>query len=286
MSNRNIRQTIAESTLKQIDLGTYSVNGTSVDLKPSLAYLKDNTMYYPEESHELNGWSMPRESIAARESPTKITIAEISTLQGVRQLGAAKSSSSSRIAVLNFASAKHEGGGFLTGAQAQEESLARSSTLYPSLMTSTAQQFYTGHKRDPKAGFYSHSMIYSPRVTIFRDDEGQYEEPIEVDIVVSAAVNAGVARRKPDSEAAIEAAMKERMARILFLCEIRGARDLVLGSFGTGVFKNSVPTVARLWKELLVGEGARFKDSFDNVFFAVLGKDTYPFFVTVFENPG
>ena len=77
-----------------------------------------------------------------------------------------------KIGILNFASAKHPGGGFLSGAQAQEESLARSSTLYPSLASETAEPFYTMHRHDPQAGYYSHSIIYSPNVLLLRDDEG------------------------------------------------------------------------------------------------------------------
>lgn len=167
----------------------------------------------------------------------------------------------------------------------QEESLARSSTLYPSLMTPTAQQFYRMHKRDPKAGYYSHAMIYSPRVLLFRNDDGDFQEPIEVDIVVSAAVNAGVVRRslENDDETGIAVAMKERMGRILLLFESQGVKNLVLGSFGTGVFRNKVDVVATIWAELLVVEGARFRDSFDRVMFAILDGKTLSTFNTAFE---
>jgi uncharacterized protein (TIGR02452 family) len=191
--------------------------------------------------------------------------------------------------VLNFASAKKPGGGFLRGARAQEESIARSSTLYPTLKTDTAQQFYTLHKRDPQGGYYSHAMIYSPGVLLLRDDRGGWTAPTEVDILTSPAVNAGVARKTlysmlaPNSvEGRIETTMRERMARILFLFEQQAVQDVVLGSFGTGVFKNDVGMVARIWADLLAVNDARFKCSFDRVIFAILGKPTFDEFKTVF----
>jgi len=63
--------------------------------------------------------------------------------------------------------------------------------------------------------------------------------------------NAGVARRAGEgAEAQIEAAMKERRARVLFLFNQEGVKNVVLGSFGTGVFRNNVATVASLWADL------------------------------------
>lgn len=278
MTNRIGRQEVAASTLKHLEDGSYILKGNTYDLKPSMEYMKEHTIYYPSDSELLSSWrTKPTDS---KKCATKISLSEISTLQATRELYATKSPSS-KIAVLNFASAKHEGGGFKSGAQAQEESLARSSTLYSSLMTEQAQKFYTKHKKDNGEGFYSHAIIFSPRVTFIRDDKGAYLEPIEADVVVSAAVNAGVARRKY-TEADIEVAMRERMGRILFLCESQGATDLVLGSFGTGVFKNSVEMVSRVWKELLVDEGARFKESFENVVLAVLGEETFKIFKGTF----
>lgn len=75
--------------------------------------------------------------------------------------------------------------------------------------------------------------------------------------------------------------MKERMARLLFLFESQGVRDVVLGSFGTGVFRNKVSMVAGIWAELLLEDGARYKHSFERVVFAVLGRETFDEFKEV-----
>jgi len=98
------------------------------------------------------------------------------------------------IGVLNFASAKKPGGGFINGAQAQEESIARASTLYPSLTTYEGKKFYTHFRADPENAFYTHAMVYSPAVVLFKGDMGDLKKPIDVDILTSAAVNAGEVR--------------------------------------------------------------------------------------------
>src|SRR5512138_2815564 len=64
-----------------------------------------------------------------------------STLAAARRLGR-------DVAALVFASARKPGGGFLNGAQAQEESIARSSALYPSLRA--AGEFYAYHRAHPE----------------------------------------------------------------------------------------------------------------------------------------
>ena len=73
------------------------------------------------------------------------------------------------------------------------------------------------------------------------------------------------------------------MGRILELFEYRQAKNLVLGSFGTGAFRNDVGMVARIWKELLYEHHARFKYSFDNVLFAIPNLRTREEFQRVFE---
>jgi uncharacterized protein (TIGR02452 family) len=235
---RSHLRNIAAQTLEVLEIGSYTLPNANVshDLGARIELLKTGTRYYPADSH-LSTWSA---SHPQHVTPVQISILEKSTIEGARTLSSTLTSQglAGKIGLLNFASAKNPGGGFINGAQAQEESLARSSTLYASLMTSSAQQFYTSHKRDPQAGYYSHAMIYSPGVVFFRNDDGSWTEPLEADVLVSAAVNAGVARRTgEDAEAQIEAVMRERMARVLFLFSEQGVRNVVLGSFGTGVFR-------------------------------------------------
>ena len=81
----------------------------------------------------------------------------------------------------------------------------------------------------------------------------------------------------------IEGMMLERMGRILYLFELQGIRNIVLGTFGTGVFKNKVDVVARLWAQLLVGEESRFRYSFDRVIFATTGDATFVDFKGSFD---
>ncbi|KAG5654659.1 hypothetical protein H0H81_009907 [Sphagnurus paluster] len=277
---------IAEETLTAIKEG-FTINGVPHDLQAKVVDSNKRTAYYAPDSL-LTTWSKPPTS-APMTTPTEFSILEISTIASARLL-ASTVTDNDRIGILNFASATKPGGGFLNGARAQEESIARSSTLYPTLMTDTAQRFYTLHKHNKKDGYYTHAMIYSPGVVLFRDDDGGWEEPVEVDVVTSPAVNAGVVRKSlmgrlaaKGTEEKIERIMKERMGRILFLLEQQGAKHIVLGSFGTGVFQNDVGSVARIWAELLTVPGARFKDRFTRVVFGVLGKQTFTAFQRVFH---
>jgi len=85
-----------------------------------------------------------------------------------------------------------------------------------------------------------------------------------------------MARNGPDLDtgACIKGAMREHMVWILFLFERQwqGIRNIVLGSFGTGVFHSDVSTIAEIWFDLLAEQGARFMHSFDRVIFGIVDK--------------
>lgn len=282
---RTSRKNMATETQNAIKEGWYTANGVRHNIEQNTKDAKLNAKYYSPASL-LSSWS---HSTSPTSQVTDISILEISTLQGARFLATTRQPQE-KIGILNFASAMNPGGGWLSGAQAQEESIARASNLVETLTTHSSRQFYTLHNqntKDPKHGLYSHAMIYSPHILLFRDDEGRWTDPLEVDVLTSAAVNAGVLRAShgdPEGlEELIESQMKERMARILFLFESRGTQNLVLGSFGTGVFKNSVEMVARIWADLLAVPNARFKTSFARIVFAIIGKETFTKFSEIFQ---
>ena len=294
-NNSASRRRIADETLAAIERGEVQLQGSTYQLREVISHSIENTLFFPPES-TLATWSTATPTSRSA-FPGQLELCEGSTLQRARALlhelntnAAVNADGPGRVGVLSFASATKPGGGFLTGAQAQEESLARASTLYASLVTPTAAQFHQLHKKDRRGGFYTHSMIFSPSVLVLRDDTGAWVPPYQIEVVTSAAVNAGVVRQHagdslgPDTVARIEGTMRERMARILFLFEQRGLRNIVLGSFGTGVFRNDIAMVADIWFDLLAEDGARFAHSFDRVVFGIIDRQTVERFKTVFES--
>ncbi|KAJ7099525.1 hypothetical protein B0H15DRAFT_1018754 [Mycena belliarum] len=299
---------IAEDTLAAVQKGTFATPNGNTHTVDDLSKSNATQFYAPDSP--LSSWAASSPTPDVASSETELVLRKNSTIEGVQYCAP----SARKIGVLNFASATRPGGGFLTGARAQEESIARSSNLYSSLMTPEGQQFYAIHKSGTKSKYYTHAMIYTRDVQIFRSDAGGWVSPVRVDMLTSCAVNAGEVRRrqggessgrsgkngikayfKPaapaapaapaeDVEISIANVMRERMGRLLFLFEKEGTQDLVLGSFGTGVFRNNIDTVAKLWIELLVGPNARFKNSFRRVVFAIIDEKTCTIFREVLDS--
>ncbi|MFB7862641.1 TIGR02452 family protein [Streptomyces sp. NPDC056069] len=174
------------------------------------------------------------------------------------------------VAVLNFASARNPGGGYLNGAQAQEEALCRSSALYATLLR--APEYYEHHRAERDA-FYTDRVIHSPGVPVFRNDGGRLlDEPFTVGFLTSPAPNAGVIRRRtPELADRVPAALASRAERVLETAAAHGYRRIVLGAWGCGVFQNDPAQVAGTFKAQLTGAG-RFAGHFGEVVFAILDR--------------
>lgn len=186
-----------------------------------------------------------------------VAVTQESTLAASRRLA-----NDGDVAALVFASAKHPGGGFRTGAQAQEESLARSSALYRCL--AAVPQFYAFH-RSRSDNLYSDRVIYSPGVPVFRDDDGQLlQTPYDLSLLTAAAPNRGTVPASRAGEVAT--ALATRARRVLAVAAAHGHRRLVLGAWGCGVFRNDPAVVAGAFADAL----AETAGWFDHVVFAVL----------------
>jgi uncharacterized protein (TIGR02452 family) len=261
--NREKRVSIARETLKIAGDGCYNgPSGKSIDISADLqAAVANSHLYRPVD--------FPAETISTQaqgEWPDRVVeVTPETTLEAARRL--AQADPREDLMCLNFASAKNPGGGFLSGSQAQEESLARSSGLYPCI--SQMSEMYDYNRRAGTC-LYSDHMIYSPGVPVFRDDSGELlEPPYRVAIVTAPAVNAGaVEKNEPARVQMIRRTMEVRLARVLWVAEQNGCARLVLGAWGCGVFANDPSIVAGLFREVL-GPGGPFSTCFRHVVYAV-----------------
>jgi uncharacterized protein (TIGR02452 family) len=157
----------------------------------------------------------------------------------------------SKVGLLNFASAKNPGGGWDSGAQAQEESLGRSSALVPTLLRFTGS-FY-GVNRRCGTTIYTSTAIVSPDVPFFKDDNGDHlDRPELFTVVTIPAPNAGAyMRNKSANREAITEALTDRISRALWLFAASGCDCVVLGAYGCGVFRNDPHEVATIFADCI-----------------------------------
>ncbi|GAA1545598.1 TIGR02452 family protein [Actinomadura kijaniata] len=265
--SRHPRRAVAQQTVRILDEGGYRApSGREVRLADQVTDCVRNTVLYrPAELDALLSRSPSIPGVS-----TRLEVTGETTLAAARRLCADGPADGGMPFVLNFASAKNPGGGFLNGAHAQEEGLARSSGLYASLLA--AREYYDFHRAQGDL-LYSDHMIYSPGVPVFRDDSGALlEEPYRVAFLTSPAPNRGAIRR-PEQAARVPEVLRERARRLLAVAVARGHRRLVLGAWGCGVFRNDPAEVAGTFAGLL-RPGAEFDGRFAHVVFAVW--DTAP----------
>jgi len=214
----------------------------------------------PLHSAIRNKVSLPPNALLPPSSPNvscpslTVAVRNETTLKAARRLAAG----GSRVLALNFAAATHPGGGFLSGARAQEEFLARSSGLYSTLLN---DPMYTHHERhyDPMATEWA---ILAPDVPVFRADDGiLLEEPWLCTILTCAAP---YARRVVNGDPT--AAMHGRIERVLSISQAYEYDALVLGAWGCGAFGNDPVAVAGFFQKALFGP---FLGAFSQVIFAI-----------------
>ncbi|MFE4215505.1 TIGR02452 family protein [Streptomyces sp. NPDC056844] len=252
---------IARETESIVRAGRYRTpEGREVTIERALATALSGTrLYGPEPVHVA--------LLDTDRSPVFEVTGETS-LQAARRM---TGESAAKVAVLNYASARNPGGGYLNGAQAQEESLCRGSALHAALLR--VPEFYAHHRAE-RSAFYTDRVIHSPGVPVFRDDRGRLlESPYTAGFLTSPAPNAGVIRRRdPDLVPLIPAALASRAERVLEVAAVRGYRRLVLGAWGCGVFMNDPAEVAGAFRALLTG-GGRFAGHFEQLVIGVPDRD-------------
>jgi uncharacterized protein (TIGR02452 family) len=258
---------LGQEAVAIIKAGGYRApSGRKVVIAPLVARAVKGTVSYPPDRDPA---PTPPGSFT-----TRIRVVNETTLSAVMQLQDRRLDSSA----LNMASAESPGGGFLSGARAQEEYLCRSSALWACLKDNPMYAFHA-KQRD---AFYTDYVIYSPDVPVFRtDDSGCLEEPYLVSFITAPAVNAtGVMKYSPGRAGEIGAVMVKRIRKVLAVAAAHGPACLVLGAWGCGAFGNDGNLIARLFREAIDGE---FRGVFKEIVFAITDWSDDKKFIGPFE---
>ncbi|WPG99532.1 Hypothetical protein R9X50_00234700 [Acrodontium crateriforme] len=162
------------------------------------------------------------------------------------------------VAILNMASPLKPGGGFLDGANSQEEFLCARSTLYPSLW----DHFY----RLPELG-----GVFTPDVMVFRDSTPEANDLDKRDRFFVDVISAGMIRfpdiNKNRSEDREEGGcscgvsycdtdrelVTRKMKAVMRIAQSKGTEKLILGAWGCGAYGNPVKEVAKIWRKVIAG---------------------------------
>jgi uncharacterized protein (TIGR02452 family) len=250
--DRGLAAKLGYETVGILRSGGYTApSGRYVDLRAALDACRNGTIDYPP--------SRTPSAPAPGDVETKMDV-ENETVLAVGWRLAVHGS----VAALNFASSTHPGGGFLAGARAQEESIARASGLFHALDGREMYEFHRA-RRDAMATDY---VIYSPAVPVFRTDRGELlEEPWRLSILTCAAANGTALERfAPERLPQVPAAMTMRTAKVLSVAAEQHVRRLILGAWGCGAFGLDPEMMAAIFRQALIGP---FRGVFDEIVFAI-----------------
>lgn len=248
---------IAHETIKITGLLEYSIGAETIHL-PKADY-NSVVVITPDEANDLLTQPLAGDRGAA---PCKIEVTTEDSFTAAKRLGNAL--------VLNYANAHHAGGGFMLGANAQEEALCRCSTLYASITSDAAAEMYR-YNNSHLSATESDYMLLSQEVCVFRDHKcNLLQDPFPTAVITAPAPNRRGAAVFA-SKKTIEETFLRRISIILRTAVQYGYRNLVLGAWGCGAFGNDPDMVAECFRQALAQDDLALY--FDTVCFAVYGSE-------------
>lgn len=245
---RTIAAALGRSAVEAAESGGYiNKAGESVDWGQAVQAARTARVSIPPEAAlPAGGGSSFPETLIQVSNETTLGASRRLVEQGCKPLA------------LNFANGIHPGGGFLSGAKAQEEVLCRSSALFPTL---AGDPMYAAHRQRPRLDA-SDWAILSPDVPVFRKDDGtELPQPWLLDFITCAAP---VAYRIGQPEAGD--LLQKRIQRVLAIAQAYGYTVLVLGAWGCGAFHNDPQRTAADFRDALQNE---FRGAFSTILFAI-----------------
>lgn len=258
---KEMRAGIFQNTIALVNQGFYiTESGRKIVLDNDRMF--SGTKFY---SRQFDVYDIP-----AINGRTTVEVVETDCmLEGIRLLDEGY-----RPAVLNMANRRTPGGGVLNGAGAQEETIFRRTNIFRSLYQFAPFAGDYGVRRSALQYPMDRNFggIYTPSVTVFREEEGNgfrlMEEPRELSFISVAGMN------RPDLNLNgmivdhLLEPIRHKIRTILRIGLVHGHDSLVLGALGCGAFHNPPAQIARLFHEVLMEK--EFADKYRHISFAIL----------------
>ena len=259
---RGLRVNEFRNTVAIVNQSHYTTeNGKDVHF-PSDEMMKSHTVFYDHEIHAPE--------TAQRNEQTIVEVLNIDCLYA----GVKLKEKGYNPAILNMASRQNPGGGVMTGAGAQEETLFRRTNLFRSLyqFAPYASQYGVHQSRHQYPLERNFGGIYTPDAIYFRESEQKGYALLDNIVTLSFISVAGMNR--PDLTADNMIAghhvgpIKNKIRTIFRIGLVHGHDSLVLGALGCGAFRNPPRHVARLFHEVM--DEPEFANKYRYIVFAIL----------------
>lgn len=154
---------------------------------------------------------------------------------------AQKVSKSERVVLLNMANAFIPGGGFMSGARAQEEQLCHRSSLFLSLKVAKKEGIYP---------ILCGLSLLTRNVTLFLDSEFRSTDPTKM-CVVSVAAKHYKSREDAFADGELKTYLKKAWKAVIGGAALSHASVLVVSALGCGAFNNPPAVVGECLAEIL-----------------------------------
>ncbi len=253
-------------------------NAEKIYMQSKKGYLFDNKTKLEKINNIINP-DVSRIEIINNRYETSFKLWQENTINAVMKR--MSEDKNSLVGVLNFASYRHAGGGFIKGAFAQEEALCHSTNLYYAL--EKEQHWYDKHDGNLNNYLYGNESILSENVTIIADSRFNpvnAKNSCVIDVLTCAAPNRKACLSKyPNMKNEADKAMYSRIDYLLNVFASKDYNSLILGAFGCGVFGNITEYTAKCFKDLLEN---KYKGVFKEVIFAIPDDKNFKRFSSLF----
>lgn len=274
MRDDNIK--ILQDTLQIMEKGSYKVHGKTVKLKLSKKEMEAVHVLLPENVRDIEKRTDLKKVFVMGRCGHGCVNADAFTVarNQYKNFSYTFEKDSRPVLVLNLANPVNPGGGVRRGAKAQEEDLCRKSSLLLSLESRKASKYYD-YNRSLHTYMGSDAMIFTPKVEIIRDENGNLLDDTVIVAVMTCAAPMLNQGKEGLSEEEYQDMVYKRIEGMLKCAAYFGYKHLVLGAWGCGAFGNDAHVISDLFykalKEMDYNE-LREKDLFRRIDFAVLDR--------------